>query len=82
MENKKTKSVFKMQVEASKSAQRLAIGLGMVGIQSDIPSCDLILETLKAMNKHKGNFSLAHAVDIKMANDEKYQNILDEFNKQ
>ncbi len=76
------KSLFKMQIEASKEAHKLSVGLGMVGITTDIPSCALIVETLKAMNKYKGSFSISHAVDIKMANDEKYQNILNEFNKQ
>lgn len=69
-------------IRVSKEAHKLSVGLGMVGITTDIPSCDLIVETLKAMNQHKGKFSISHAVDIKMANDEKHQNILNEFNKQ
>jgi hypothetical protein len=82
MENKKTKSLFKMQIESSKEAHKLSVGLGMVGISTDIPSCDLIVETLKAMNKYKGSFSISHAVNIKIANDEKHQKISDEYKAQ
>lgn len=77
-----TKTLFSIQIEANPKAHELSIALAMAGLNTNIQSCELILEAQKAMAEMGGNFDLRTGSKIQVEIDKKYAAMEDEFKAQ
>jgi hypothetical protein len=74
-------TLFGKQLRANPKAHELSIALNMVGLNVNIPACELILRAQESMLEMKGNFDLKTACKIQVEVDEKYAEIKSDFNK-
>ncbi len=76
----KTKqTLFSKQIEANPEAHKLKVALNMVGLNVNIPACELILRAQEAVKKMKGKFDLKTACKIQVDVDAKYARINSDF---
>ena len=77
---KKTpQTLFGKQIRNNKKAHELMTGLNMVGINVNIPTCELILKTQAAMRKMGGKFDLETAINLKIENDYFFAKMAEDF---
>jgi len=72
-------TLFGKQIRNNKKAHELMIGLNMVGINVNIPACELILRTQEAMLKMKGKFDLRTAAKLQVDVDDFFGKMENDF---
>lgn len=72
-------TLFGKQIRNNKKAHELMIGLNMVGINVNIPACELILRTQEAMIKMKGKFDLRTAAKLQVEVDDFFGKMENDF---
>ena len=76
---KAPQTLFGKQIRNNKKAHELMIGLNMVGINVNIPACELILRTQEAMQKMKGKFDLRTAAKLQVEVDDFFGKMENDF---
>jgi len=72
-------TLFGKQIRNNKKAHELMIGLNMVGINVNIPACELILRTQSVMKKMKGKFDLQTAAKLQVEVDDFFGKMENDF---
>lgn len=72
-------TLFGKQIRNNKKAHELMIGLNMVGLNVNIPACELILRTQEAMSKMKGKFDLQTAAKLQVEVDDFFGKMENDF---
>ena len=60
------------ELEQEKKVQYFRIALGLVGVNTDERTCDMIISTYERLLKLGGDFSVHDAVALQMKNEAKY----------
>ena len=76
---KAPQTFFGKQIRNNKKAHELMIGLNMVGLNVNIPACELILKTQAAMKKMGGKFDLDTAAKLQVKNDDFFAKMAADF---
>ena len=79
---KVAQTLFGKQIRNNKKAHELMIALSMVGLNVNIPACELILKTQAAMIKMKGKFDLETAAKLQVENDDFFGKMANDFNEE
>jgi len=72
-------TLFGMQIRHNPKAHEFSVAMGMVGLNTDIPSADLILRLFDKINEMGGSFDISSAVDLKLEVTDEYEKIKEEF---
>jgi len=72
-------TLFGKQIRSNRKAHELMIGLNMVGLNVNIPACELILRTQEAMRKMKGQFDLRTAAKLQVEVDDFFGEMENDF---
>lgn len=68
--------------DREKEVEYLRMALHLVGIELQYEHAELVIKTQKELNKLKGKFSIRHAVELKIANQERWDKYYDNINKE
>jgi len=79
---KAPQTLFGKQIQANPEAHLLMVGLNMVGLNVNIPACELILRAQESIKQMNGKFDLMTAAKIQVEVEEKYAKIESDFNNQ
>jgi hypothetical protein len=74
-------TLFGMQIKHSPKAHEFSVAMAMVGLNTDIPSADLILRLFDVIEDMGDKFDLSTAVDLKIEVTNEYETIKEEFEK-
>jgi hypothetical protein len=81
-EKKVPKTLFGMQIRHNPKAHNFSVAMAMVGLNTDIPSADLILRLFDKINEMGGSFDISNAVDLRTEVMEQYDTIKEQFENQ
>lgn len=73
------RTLFGMQIQHNQKAHKFSVAMAMVGLNTDIPSADLILRLFDKINEMGGSFDISSAVDLRIEVMEQYDRIKEEF---
>ena len=75
------RTLFGMQIRHNEKAHRFSISMAMSGVNTDIPTADLILRIFDKMNEMGGKFDLNTACDLKNDVVKEYDDLQEQFEK-
>lgn len=74
-------TLFGMEIRHNPKAHKFSVAMAMVGLNTDIPSADLILRLLDVIDEMGDKFDISTAVDLKLEVANEYDAIKEEFEK-
>jgi hypothetical protein len=72
-------TLFGAQIKHNPKAHKFSVAMAMVGLNTDIPSSDLILRLFDKLEIMEGSFDISSAVDLKYTVMSEYDKIAEEF---
>ena len=76
---KEPTTLFGMQIRHNPKAHKFSVAMAMVGLNTDIPSADLILRLFDKIEEMGGKFDISSAVDLKFEVTDEYEVIREKF---
>jgi hypothetical protein len=74
-------TLFGMQIRHNPKAHKFSVAMAMVGLNTDIPSADLILRLFDKIEIVGGNLDISSAIDLQFEVTNEYEKIEEEFKK-
>jgi len=76
---KASMTLFGMQIRHNQKAHEFSVAMGMVGLNTDIPSADLILRLFDKIEIVGGNLDISSAIDLSLQVRNEYDIIKEKF---